>query len=86
LFCNPNVFRSLLSFLIIFVCLFSAIMCSCNLSFTPCWVCPLCHYVYLYCAVSVLTLLLLTRHINNKEWNLIERIELNYVSQIIHMI
>jgi hypothetical protein len=44
---------SLLSYL--FIC-FSAIMCSCNLPLTLCYVGPLCSYVYLYCAVSVIGL------------------------------
>jgi hypothetical protein len=56
LFRNSNDFYSQLSFLIIFVCLPSAIMRSCNLSFTLCCVCPLCTYVYLHCAVSVIGL------------------------------
>jgi hypothetical protein len=56
LFRNSNDFCSQLSFPIIFVCLFSTIMFSCNLSLTLCCVCPLCSYVYLHCAVSVIGL------------------------------
>jgi hypothetical protein len=56
LFRNSDEFCSHLSFPIIFVCLFSAIMCSSNLSFTLFWVCPLCTYVCLHCAVSVIGL------------------------------
>jgi hypothetical protein len=36
--------------------LFSAIVCSCNLSLTLCCVCPSCSYVYLHSAVSVIGL------------------------------
>jgi hypothetical protein len=38
------------------ICLFSAIMYSCNLSLALYCVCPLCSYVYLHCAVSVIGL------------------------------
>jgi hypothetical protein len=43
--------------LCLFVVCFFAIMWSCNLSLTLCCVCPLCSYVYLHCAVSVIGLI-----------------------------
>jgi hypothetical protein len=47
--------------IIFFVCLLSALMClppvlSSNLTFTLCCVCPLCNYLYLQCAESVIGL------------------------------
>jgi hypothetical protein len=49
-------YLSLSSLLVyLFVC-FSIIMCSCNLPLILCCVCPLCSYVCLYCAVSVIGL------------------------------
>jgi hypothetical protein len=57
-----------------FVCLlccinvfFSPVL-TCNLSLTLCCIAPLWNYLYLHCAVSVISLVLqlLTRHINNK--------------------
>jgi hypothetical protein len=42
-------------FVCVFVC-FSAIICSRNLSLASCCVFPLCSYVYLHCAVSVIGL------------------------------
>jgi hypothetical protein len=48
---NYHSLSSLLFYLFV-----SAIMCTCNLSFILCCVCPLYTYVYLHCAVSVIGL------------------------------
>jgi hypothetical protein len=62
-------YHSLSSLLVyLFVC-FSAIMCSCNLPLTLCCVCPLCSYVYLHCAVSVIGPVAVDLNLNNKELN-----------------
>jgi hypothetical protein len=39
---------------IVFVCLCSTLLYSCNLTLTVCCVFPLCGYLYLHCAVSVI--------------------------------
>jgi hypothetical protein len=66
--------------LCLFICLFVFLQ-LCAPAIYP-WlyvVCPLCSYVYLYCALSVIGLVAVTRHINNEELNWIIKnwIELN---------
>jgi hypothetical protein len=43
-------------YVLLLLFLLRAVMCSCHLPLTLCCVCPLCSYVYLYCAVSVIGL------------------------------